>query len=116
MRTEVYARLDDTPARFYSQAENRIRRAIGRWSRRLRKVRVFLREHRGPSGSHGTRCRIVLETERARAIVTTGHGIDAEGALSAALDRAREGIRRREKRRIAKLRARSGRRHLPKVA
>ncbi len=116
MRTEVYAKLDDTPAGLASQAEHRIRRALGLWRRRLRKVRVFLREQRGPSDSRGARCRVVIETERAGPIVTTGHGTDALGALSAALQRAREGVRRREQRRVSKLRARSGRRFLPSVA
>ena len=116
MHTEIYAKLDDMSPQLYSHADGRVQSTLRRWSRRLTKVRVFLREENGPRGGFGTRCRLVLETERSGSIVVTGRGSDADSALSRALQRARERVRRREERRVAKVRARSGRRDLRKAA
>ena len=116
MHTEIYAKLDGTPPRFHAHAGDRIQRALRRWSRRLTKVRVFLRDENGPRGGIDTSCRLMLETERSGAIVATGRGSDAWSALSAALQRARERVRRREQRRVSKVRTRSARRDLLNAA
>lgn len=116
MHTRIYAKLNELPPRFRSHAESRVQRTLRRWRHRLAKVRVFLRDENGPRGGFDTSCRLVLETQRGGPIVTTGRSSDAHGALSEALQCAREQIRRREQRIAAKARSRPGRRDLRKVA
>jgi hypothetical protein len=116
MQTEIYAKPDHTPSRFYSDAEGRIRRALRHRSRRLTMVRVFLTDEKGPGGAAGTRCRVVLDTGRSGSVVATGRGSDADAALYDALLRVRDRLRRREQRRASRVRGRAGRRVLRKAA
>ena len=116
MNTVIHAKLGEVPTQFQSHAERRIRRMLRRWRRRVTQVRVFLKDEDGPRGGPGIRCRVVLDTGRGFPLVATARGREVEDALSGALVRARDRVRRHEQRRVARLRARAERRDLRQAA
>jgi hypothetical protein len=80
--------------------------ALGRFSRRVRTIRVWLDDVNGPRGGMDIRCRIDVHFRPRGSITVAAQAIDEYAATARAASRARELVDRRVKR------ARSRRREL----
>jgi hypothetical protein len=71
--------------------------ALGRFSRRVRTIRVWLEDTNGPRGGVDTRCRIDVYLRPRGSITVSAQAIDEYAATAKAAARARELVDRRVK-------------------
>jgi hypothetical protein len=72
--------------------------ALGRFTRRVRTIRVWLEDVNGPRGGVDIRCRIEVHLRPRGSITVSALAVDEYAATAAAADRARELVDRRVKR------------------
>jgi ribosome hibernation promoting factor len=114
MRLEIRRRSVKINEELRTYLKERLRLALGRLSRKVEVVRVYLRDVNGPRGGLGMNCRIVVELPPRGRVVVTGVDANIRAAISGAANRASVAVKRHVKRR--KARRRPPRRREPLVA
>lgn len=72
---------------------------LGRFARRIGRVRAYLRGASGPRGGPGGKCRIVVELPPRRRVVVTGVDADIRAAITQTAGRVRRAVTRHLQRR-----------------
>jgi len=98
---EVRGRASLVSAALRAYATERLLRALGRFSRLVRRVRVFLADINGPRRGADKRCRVVLGLADGGELVLERTAPDAYAAVHEAAHRVREAVARSAGRRRA---------------
>ncbi len=99
MRLEIRRRNVKVTEDLRTYLRQRLRLAMGRFSRHIGMVRVYLRDVNGPRGSLGKKCRILIDLPPRGRVVVTGVDTDIRAALSATATRAGFAVKRHVNRR-----------------
>jgi ribosomal subunit interface protein len=108
MRLEIRRRRLEVSEALRAHVERRLRTALGRFARRVGRVRVYLRDVNGPRGGVDKRCRIVVHLPPAGRAVVSGTGSDPYAVVTRTAERSGRAVKRHLKRKAA--RRRPGRR------
>lgn len=111
MRLEIRRRDVEVTRKLREHIVERLRLALGRFSRSIGEVRVYLRDVNGPRGGTDKVCRVVVEVPRFGTVVVTGVDADIFAAVTRTVNRAGFAVRRQVKRRLARRRAQRGLKH-----
>jgi hypothetical protein len=90
--------VKSTPA-LLEAVNKRLQLELGRLSRSIEFVRVYLRDENGPRGGVGMRCRVVVELPRRGRVAVSGADPDVKAAISETLNRVGGAVRRHLKQR-----------------
>ncbi len=101
MRLEVRRRGVEITEELRAHLGERLRRALGRLTRHIDRVRVYLRDTNGPRGGLGMRCRMVVELSARRRVVVAGTDTAVSGAIARTARRAGLAVKRHVGRRRA---------------
>lgn len=101
MRIEIHADGQFLSTELRAHTERSLRRALGRFVRRVRKVRVYLWDVNGPRGGTDKGVRLIVELAPSGEVLVKA--IDASGfvAVAGAVARARHAVREELRRRWA---------------
>lgn len=95
MQLEVRAHGVELDPSLRSHIDRRLRFALTRFGRRLRRVNVLLRDVNGPRGGVDILCQIRIGLHPRGDVVIRGEGSDPFAAVSRAAQRASRGVTRR---------------------
>jgi hypothetical protein len=114
MRLQIRRRGVKVTEKLRAHLKERLRLALGRFGRHIDRVRVYLRDVNGPRGGLDKKCRIVVELPPRGRVIVTGADAAISAAITRTANRARLAVkrhvkRRRARRRVASLAARSKR-------
>jgi ribosome-associated translation inhibitor RaiA len=87
-----------------STAENRVRRAVQRFARRIRQISIWLDDVNGPRGGIDRTCRIQVHLIPAGVATVEARGPSVYAAVALAADRVKNAVNRTLKRRRTKAR------------
>lgn len=104
MRLEIRHRGVKVTGDLRDHLKERCRLALGRFGRRIDRVRVYLRDVNGPRGGPDKKCRIVVDLPPRGRVVVTGTDTDMRAAITGTAERAAFAVRRHVKRRLARRR------------
>jgi ribosome-associated translation inhibitor RaiA len=105
MRLEIHARNLPLEPNLVDFVERRVRSAVGRLGRRLRRVVVQLSDLNGPRGGEDIRCRVQAHFTAARPLVVESVRSGPYLAVSMATDRlGRTAVRRLQRQRARRRR------------
>lgn len=88
--------------------ERQIRAALGRFARRVGRVRVYLGDVNGPRGSVDKRCRIVVDLPPGGRAVASGADSDPYAAVARTAASSGRAVKRHLKRKVSPRRRRRG--------
>ncbi len=114
MKIEFHAQGQTLSSGLRSHAESRVRQALGRVARRVRKVRVYFWDANGPRGGEDKSVRMIVELSPSGEVLVKETGTNAFAAVAGAVARIRQAVRgdlrrRWDRRRRASQRSRPGR-------
>lgn len=104
MRLEIRQRGMKVTEELRDHVRERLQLALGRFTRSIGRVRVYLRDVSGPRGGLSKKCRIVVELPRRGRVVVTGVDADIFAAITRTASRTRFAVRRYLKQRLARRR------------
>jgi putative sigma-54 modulation protein len=104
VQLEIRRRRLEVSEALRTHIECRVRTALGRFSRRVGRVRVYLRDVNGPRGGMDKQCRIVAHLPRFGRPVARGTGTDPYAVVARTAARLGRAVMRRLKRRTARRR------------
>jgi hypothetical protein len=99
MRIEFHADTQILTKGLREYAEASLRRAFGRFARRVSRVRVYLWDANGPRGGVDKGVRLIVDLEPAGEVLVREADADAFVAVAAAVPRARRAVRKALQRR-----------------
>jgi ribosome-associated translation inhibitor RaiA len=114
MRFEIRRRNVKVSEKLRTRLRDRLRQSLGRYSRHIGMVRVYLRDHNGARGSLEKKCRIVIDLPPRGSVIVSGVDADIRAALAATVSRAGLAVKRHVNRR--RTRRRPPRRRAPALA
>lgn len=95
MRLEIRRRGLEVNEALRSDLERRLHGALGRLSRSIGDVWVYLRRVNGPRGGAGKKCRILVRLPRIGNVVVTGAAAEVFGLVRRTAERVGHAVRRR---------------------
>ena len=88
MKIEVSGRKVDLEASVKTFAERRIRSGMGRFSNKIREVRVQISDVNGPKGGRDKECRVEVRLRTVGSITTKAVEVNLHAAIARAIERA----------------------------
>lgn len=104
MRLEIRQRGIKVTQEVRVYVREKLRLALGRFSRSIDRVWVYLRDANGSRGVLNKQCRIVVELPRRGGVLVTVEDADIFAAITRTASRAKFAVRRRVKQRLARRR------------